>query len=284
VRHFPALPALLVVACPAQAQVPCGPNAGVTVHPEVCMPGQVVTVTLTNTSNQTLQQNSGCVYGNVMTGASCSGTTVKHRLCTTEIVTIGPGESEVDYWLAVDDYGQPLPAGTYSMSVDYSVLFGQPAGCCVSVTVTADPPVTSYCTAGVSSGGCTPRMNSAGVASAGAASGFFLEAWWADQGVDGLFFFGTGGRQANPWGNGSSYQCVVPPVKRTGLTKSSRPYPFPVCAGTFSRDLNAVWTARPNKNPGAGAVVQAQLWYRDTLNTSNQTTSLSDAHEFTVGP
>ena len=35
---------------------------------------------------------------------------------------------------------------------------------------------------------------------------------------------------------------------------------------------------------GAGAVVQAQLWYRDPWNSSNQTTSLSDAVEFTVGP
>ena len=35
---------------------------------------------------------------------------------------------------------------------------------------------------------------------------------------------------------------------------------------------------------GAGAVVQAQLWYRDPLNTSNQTTSLSDAIEFIVAP
>ena len=35
-------------------------------------------------------------------------------------------------------------------------------------------------------------------------------------------------------------------------------------------------------NPGAGAAVQAQLWYRDPLNTSNQPTSLSDAIEFCV--
>ena len=57
-----------------------------------------------------------------------------------------------------------------------------------------------------------------------------------------------------------------------------------LCDGTFAQDLNARWTAKPNQNPGAGAVVQAQLWYRDPFNTSNQTTSLSDAIEFTVGP
>jgi hypothetical protein len=30
--------------------------------------------------------------------------------------------------------------------------------------------------------------------------------------------------------------------------------------------------------------MQGQLWYRDPLNTSNQTTSLSDAIEFTFCP
>jgi hypothetical protein len=57
-----------------------------------------------------------------------------------------------------------------------------------------------------------------------------------------------------------------------------------VCDGAFSQDLNARWTAQPAQNPGAGATVQAQLWYRDPLSTSNQTTSLSDAYEFTVLP
>ena len=60
-----------------------------------------------------------------------------------------------------------------------------------------------------------------------------------------------------------------------------------LCDGSFSQDLNALWCAtcpKPAKNPGAGAVVQAQLWYRDPLNTSNRTTSLSDAIEFLVNP
>jgi hypothetical protein len=52
----------------------------------------------------------------------------------------------------------------------------------------------------------------------------------------------------------------------------------------MAQDLNARWTAKPAQNPGAGALVQAQLWYRDPQSTSNQTTSLSDAIEFPVGP
>jgi hypothetical protein len=59
------------------------------------------------------------------------------------------------------------------------------------------------------------------------------------------------------------------------------------CDGTLAQDLNALWCVgcpKPSKNPGAGAVVQTQLWYRDPQNSSNQSTSLSDALEFTVAP
>jgi hypothetical protein len=56
------------------------------------------------------------------------------------------------------------------------------------------------------------------------------------------------------------------------------------CDGNFSVDLNARWTAQPAQNPGAGASVYAQLWYRDPANTSNQTTSRSDALTWTVCP
>ena len=41
---------------------------------------------------------------------------------------------------------------------------------------------------------------------------------------------------------------------------------------------------KPAHNPGAGALMQAQLWYRDPLTTANQTSSMSDAIEFYVTP
>ena len=74
----------------------------------------------------------------------------------------------------------------------------------------------------------------------------------------------------------------VAPVKRGGILPGTGTPG--ACDGAFAQDLNARWTAKPNHNPGAGAVVQAQLWYRDPQNPSNQTTSLSDALEFCVGP
>ena len=55
------------------------------------------------------------------------------------------------------------------------------------------------------------------------------------------------------------------------------------CDGGFTQDLNTLWNAAPNKYPPQGALVQAQLWYRDPQNTSGTSTSLSDAIEFRVG-
>jgi len=150
------------------------------------------------------------------------------------------------------------------------------------LTIDYTLPVTSYCTAGTSASGCQATLSASGTPSATAPTGFLLDAAFVEGAKDGLYFFGTAGRQANPWGNGTSFQCVVPPVRRAGLLTGRGT--AGLCDGTFSQDLNARWTAKPSQNPGPGAVVQAQLWYRDPQNTSNQTTSLSDALEFTVGP
>ena len=143
-------------------------------------------------------------------------------------------------------------------------------------------PATSYCTAGTSANGCQALLSSAGSPSASAATGFDVLASSVEGAKNGIYFFGTNGQQANSWGTGTSFQCVTPPVMRAGLlTGTGTPG---LCDGAFSQDFNARWTAKPNQNPGAGAVVQAQLWYRDPANTSNQTTSLSNAIEFTVCP
>ncbi len=142
-----------------------------------------------------------------------------------------------------------------------------------------------YCTAGVSAAGCSASISATGTPSATATSGFSLIVTAAEGAKNGVFFFGVNGRQANPWGNGSSRQCVVPPVRRAGLINGTGTAGS--CDGTFTQDINALWCAtcpRPSKNYGAGALVQAQLWYRDPGSTSNQSTSLSNALEFSVCP
>ena len=142
-----------------------------------------------------------------------------------------------------------------------------------------------YCTAGVSAVGCVPALSATGVASASGASGFVLTASGLEGQVPAIVFHGSSGRQAAPWGTSSSFQCVVPPVRRTPLQTSGGQ--AGLCSGSFSIDLNAVWCPgcpKPQQNPGVGALVQAQAWYRDPANTSNQTTGLSRALELQVQP
>ena len=140
--------------------------------------------------------------------------------------------------------------------------------------------VVTYCTAGTSANGCQATLSSTGAPSTSSGSPFSIDVNNVEGAKDGLMFFGTAGRQANTWGSGTSFQCVVPPVKRTGLQVGNGT--AGLCDGAFTLDFNAWMTAHPAKAPAPGVMVNVQTWYRDPQNTSNQTTSLSDAIEFVV--
>ena len=143
-------------------------------------------------------------------------------------------------------------------------------------------PYQTYCTAGTSASGCQALLSATGIPSATAPSGFTLHAPSVEGQKLGLYYFGTAGRKATPFGNGSSLRCVGQPAKRGSLIDSGGT--LGTCDGSFDYDLNADWNAKPAHNFGAGAIVDTQLWYRDPLNTSNQSTSFSDGIEFTVCP
>jgi hypothetical protein len=199
---------------------------------------------------------------------------------TTYWVVCKPAHADTYVRWAWNDKGAQGEFATFS-SGNWTVQSGTELALQVD-GLTGGGPVASYCTAGVSASGCQATLSAAGMPCASAGSGFVVTASNVEGAKDGVFFYGANGRQANSWGNGSSYQCVVPPVKRGGLLDGTGT--TGLCDGSFSQDLTALWSANPPKNPGGGAVVQAQLWYRDPFNTSNQTTSLSDAIEFTVSP
>ena len=193
------------------------------------------------------------------------------------------GSFEEFYDLSIDAFetNDLLPNLTPQQQAAYDALDAELAA------LFAGPPTTgvSYCTAGTSANGCQATLSATGTPSASASSGFELHATGVEGNKRGIFFLGSNGRQANAWGNGTSFQCVVPPVRRTGTLAQVGSNGS--CDGAFDQDLNAVWCPacpKPGANPGSGGVVQAQLWYRDPQNTSNQTTSMSDALEFTGQP
>jgi hypothetical protein len=148
--------------------------------------------------------------------------------------------------------------------------------------VALSPVAVNYCTAGTSASGCQAVLSSTGTPSATAASGFVVQAGDVEGSKQALYYWGTNGRQANPWGNGTSWRCVEPPAFRSPPLVSSGA--AGTCDGTVAFDLTARWQEKPASNPGAGTLTQLQLWYRDPQSTSNQTTSLSDALEFTTCP
>jgi hypothetical protein len=179
--------------------------------------------------------------------------------------------------------------GSVALSGDAAVI-GRPyddhaggvdAGSAHVFRLSPSSPV-SYCTAGVSYSGCQAALSGTGTPSALASTGFFLQATGVEGNKTGMFLFGANGRQANPWGTSTSYQCALPPLSSCGLLPGAGT--SGQCDGSFAQDLNALWSVKPGLNPGMGSTVQAQLWYRDPLSTSSQTTSFSDAIEFGVGP
>ena len=146
-------------------------------------------------------------------------------------------------------------------------------------------PGVRYCVPATSASGCQPQIETSGSPSATAGEGFCVAASRLEGGKNGLMFYGVGGRQSMPWGSLASCtgsQCVTPPVTRTPLQNSAGT--LTSCDGQLLEDLNQYWAANPGKNPGAGAVVQAQFWYRDALNPCPKGSSMSEAVEFSVGP
>ena len=141
-----------------------------------------------------------------------------------------------------------------------------------------------YCTPGTSANGCEVELTASGVASSSASSGFVVTALSEGE-KDGLFFYGQNGRQAVPWGNGTSFICVIPPVKRAGLQQA---HGTPgACDAIVAQDLNAWWCStcpKPSAAPLPSKPLQIQFWYRDPASTSNQTSSLSDAIEVIACP
>ena len=185
----------------------------------------------------------------------------------------GQAGSRFGWSVAVD--GAQLLIGAYQDSTPTVLRAG-------SAYVFGPTVVTSYCTAGTSASGCRVNLAATGTSSVSAPTGFVLIAAGVEGQKDGMFFFGLQGRQLASWGNGTSFQCVAPPVARVDVMLGTGT--AGTCDGGFTLDLNAHWTAKPTQEPVPGTLLQAQLWYRDPLNTSNQTTSLSDALEFCVGP
>ena len=274
----------LLLPTAAEAQACPFPGVTVTASPQPAAPGQNVRVTLTNESTEVVEIFS-CLFHTIRSGSSCSGNVTLFSPCLATIIYyIPPGSSFEQTWDQLDSSGQPVAEGVYSVEAMFSVN-GVPYQCCAPVTVCTTPEIVSYCSAGSSASGCRATLSATGTASASESSGFVVTASDIEREKSGMFFYGQNGRQAAPWGNGTSLRCVASPVNRGGLIPGSGS--AGPCSGLTAQDLNARWCPtcpKPNQGPFPGQKMQVQFWYRDPLSTSNRTSSLSNALEVDVCP
>jgi len=143
-----------------------------------------------------------------------------------------------------------------------------------------------YCTAGVSSNGCTPALTASAQPSASFATPCVLTAANIEGQKSGMIFYGVNnaGFTPLPWSpTSSSFFCVKSPVQRSLPQNSGGA--AGACDGQLQLDWNAFHAAFPGSlgTPfSAGDKAYAQAWYRDP--PASRTTNLSDAVEMTLAP
>jgi hypothetical protein len=143
---------------------------------------------------------------------------------------------------------------------------------------------TIYCTAGITTNGCSATMSASGLASASAPSGFVLACQNVEGQKLGLILYGISGPRATEWAPGStSLLCVEPPIRR--MTAQGSGGSIGTCTGALSSD----WLAFVSAHPGTlgtplmpGATFYAQGWFRDLPAPGG--TSLSDAIVWALAP
>jgi hypothetical protein len=145
----------------------------------------------------------------------------------------------------------------------------------------------TYCTAKVTSNGCSPSISATGRASASSSSGFVVAATSLLNNKPGLLVYGTAGKASTPFQGGTL--CLASPVKRT-LPQSSGGNPGPDdCSGSFSIDMNAFASGALGGSPAPellvpGTEIACQWWGRDPGYPPPDNSMLSDALSYVVTP
>jgi hypothetical protein len=199
---------------------------------------------------------------------------------------IGGSQGDVCEAMDADATGLTTIAGTTSSS-NYPVTAGAfdastqgSSESYVSRFDTGGPTPTTYCTAKINSLGCLPAIESSGVPSASAGSGFIVRAVDVLNQKSGLLFYGLNGRSAAPFQGG--YLCVATPLRRTAIQNSGGSASGADCSGQFAFDFNSYIASNIDPALVAIALVDAQWWSRDPQSPS--TTNLTDALEFLIPP
>lgn len=156
------------------------------------------------------------------------------------------------------------------------------AGSCAGCT---GAPST-YCTAGVSTGGCSPTLSLSGTPSLSQnAPPALITASNVQAARNGLVFFGLNSDSTVFSPGSSSFLCVKAPLVK-GTLRSASPLGTSGCVGVLSENLNGVLAANGcvffGQQIFAGTKVFAQCWHRDPL--APGTGTLSNGIEVSICP
>jgi subtilisin-like proprotein convertase family protein len=192
---------------------------------------------------------------------------------------------------AEEDFNQLIgsdPNGTWTLTISdtANIDTGTLVSWSLDLTTTGGSG-GAYCTAKVTSNGCTPTINGTGTPSATSGSGFVIAATNVINNKNGLLFYGTTGPASTAFQGGTL--CVKSPIRRTGAINSGGNPPPNDCSGVFSIDMNAFAVSAGPPVPLAaltvpGTVVNTQFWGRDPGYIAPNNTQLTDGWQYTVGP
>jgi len=185
------------------------------------------------------------------------------------------GQSPDSEVRALIDWFTPLPSGSAMFAGGTFTKAGGFASRRIAKWDDDQSPPKKYCTSKVNSQGCTPQINSVGVPSTTAGSGFTISATSVLAKVPGLLFYGKNGMQEMPFQGG--WLCVVPPNVRIAAQNSG---PGTGCQGSFLTDFNAYIASGADAGLVPGVSVACQWWSRDPGFPAPNNTSLTNALQF----
>ncbi|MCK6446994.1 MAG: hypothetical protein L6Q99_11425 [Planctomycetes bacterium] len=166
-------------------------------------------------------------------------------------------------------------SGTGVNNSGLQAALANPKGVCVPVA-----KAVTYCTAKVTSNGCTPAIGFTGTPSASGATPFHITANNVINQKTGVLFYGY-------WkGNTAIFGgtlCIGGTLKRTPVQNSNGSASGSDCTGTFDFDMGAHITSGVDPALGKGKAYFAQYWFRDSGFTPPNNVGLTNALEFDVG-
>jgi hypothetical protein len=155
---------------------------------------------------------------------------------------------------------------------------GFPSGEIRGQILPAAANVNAYCTAKVTSLGCTPAINGTGKPSASAGIGFTISTFPVPGASVGIYFYSTTGTNNVPFQGGTL--CLSGTVLRTPGQFSGGA--FGVCNGGYGFDFNTFALNSSDPALVAGQIVFLQTWFRDP--PASFGSGLSNALKFELLP